>query len=92
MLDLAPVAWSETRARDNVQALLDANPFRKLTLDTRGAEVQRFAAGLARGRVSWVERDTILPALTVITRAPGPAASGYHLGTDHVGVQHGRRV
>jgi hypothetical protein len=34
MLDLAPVAWSETRARDDVQALLDANPFRRLTLET----------------------------------------------------------
>jgi hypothetical protein len=36
LLDLAPVAWNETRARADVQALLDANPFRKLTLDTRG--------------------------------------------------------
>jgi transposase len=35
MLDL-PVEWSETRARDDVQALLDANPFWKLTPDTRG--------------------------------------------------------
>jgi hypothetical protein len=36
LLELAPVTWNETRARDDVQALLDANPFRKLTLDTRG--------------------------------------------------------
>ena len=36
LLDLAPMNWNETRARDDVQALLDANPFRKLTLDTRG--------------------------------------------------------
>jgi transposase len=34
-LELAPVAWNETCARDDVRALLDANPFRKLTLDTR---------------------------------------------------------
>jgi transposase len=36
LLELAPVAWSDTRARPDVQALLDANPFRKLTLDARG--------------------------------------------------------
>jgi hypothetical protein len=26
--------WTKTRTRDDVQALLDANPFRRLTLDT----------------------------------------------------------
>ena len=36
LLELAPVAWSETRDRADVRALLDANPFRKLTLDARG--------------------------------------------------------
>jgi hypothetical protein len=36
LLDLAPVTWNETRARADVQALLDANLFRKLTLDTGG--------------------------------------------------------
>ena len=36
LLDLAPVAWKDTRDGTDVQALLDANPFRKLTLDTRG--------------------------------------------------------
>jgi transposase len=36
LLELAPVAWNETRARDDVRELLDANPFRKLTLDSRG--------------------------------------------------------
>jgi hypothetical protein len=36
LLELAPVAWNETRARRDVQALLDDNPFRKLTLDARG--------------------------------------------------------
>ena len=36
LLDLAPVAWKETRAAADVQALLDDNPFRTLTLDTRG--------------------------------------------------------
>ena len=36
VLDLAPVAWNETRARRDIQALLDDNPFRKLTLEARG--------------------------------------------------------
>jgi transposase len=36
LLDLAPLNWNETKARDNVRALLDANPFRQLTLDNRG--------------------------------------------------------
>jgi hypothetical protein len=36
IIELAPVNWNETRARADVQAILDANPFRKLTLDTRG--------------------------------------------------------
>jgi transposase len=36
LLELAPVAWNDTRARHDVQALLDANRFRKLTLDSRG--------------------------------------------------------
>jgi transposase len=35
LLDLAPVAWPNTRERDDVVALLGQNPFRKLTLDTR---------------------------------------------------------
>lgn len=35
LLDLAPVAWKKTRLRDDVQQLLDKNPFRKLTLDLR---------------------------------------------------------
>jgi transposase len=34
LLELAPLNWAKTRAREDVQALLDANPFRKLTLDT----------------------------------------------------------
>jgi transposase len=36
LLDLAPIAWSKTRERDDVRALLDQNQFRKLTLDARG--------------------------------------------------------
>ena len=36
LIELAPVLWNETRARGDVRALLDANPFRTLTLDTRG--------------------------------------------------------
>jgi transposase len=36
LLDLAPIAWSKTRERDEVRALLDQNPFRKLTLDAHG--------------------------------------------------------
>jgi transposase len=34
LLDLAPFHWNKTRALDDVQALLDANPFRRLTLLT----------------------------------------------------------
>ncbi len=33
MLELAPLAWNDTRQRADVQRLLAANPFRKLTLD-----------------------------------------------------------
>jgi hypothetical protein len=36
LLELAPVAWCHTRERDDVKALLDENPFRRLTLDARG--------------------------------------------------------
>ena len=36
LLELAPFRWNETRQRDDVQNLLDENPFRKLTLDSRG--------------------------------------------------------
>jgi transposase len=36
LLELAPVTWNATRQRDDVQSLLDQNPFRKLTLDSRG--------------------------------------------------------
>jgi transposase len=36
MLELAPLNWNATRERDDVKHLLDANPFRKLTLDARG--------------------------------------------------------
>jgi hypothetical protein len=36
LLDLAPFYWNKTRAIDDVQVLLDANPFRRLTLDMRG--------------------------------------------------------
>jgi transposase len=32
LLDLAPLRWDKTRARDDVQRLLEQNPFRKLTL------------------------------------------------------------
>jgi transposase len=35
-LDLAPVAWSKTRERDDVRQLLARNVFRRLTLDSRG--------------------------------------------------------
>jgi hypothetical protein len=34
-LELAPLNWNKTKIRDDVRALLDANPFRKLTLDAR---------------------------------------------------------
>jgi transposase len=33
LLELAPIAWDATRERGDVEALLDKNPFRKLTLD-----------------------------------------------------------
>lgn len=36
LLDLAPLSWKETSVRDDVRALLEANPFRRLTLDARG--------------------------------------------------------
>lgn len=36
LLDLAPLNWKQTRERSDVCALLDANPFRRLTLDSRG--------------------------------------------------------
>ncbi len=36
LLELAPVGWNKTRQRTEVQSLLDQNPFRKLTLDSRG--------------------------------------------------------
>lgn len=32
LLDLAPLSWKTTSARDDVQKLLDANPYRRLTL------------------------------------------------------------
>jgi hypothetical protein len=34
LLELSPVEWTKTRDRPDVLALLDANPFRRLTLDT----------------------------------------------------------
>jgi hypothetical protein len=34
LLDLAPVEWTKTRERGDVVALLEKNPFRRLTLDT----------------------------------------------------------
>lgn len=34
LLELAPVEWAKTSARDEVRASLDANRFRRLTLDT----------------------------------------------------------
>lgn len=34
LLELSPVEWIKTRERADVVALLDANPFRRLTLDT----------------------------------------------------------
>jgi transposase len=36
LLELAPVEWNKTRQLDDVRALLEANPFRRLTLDSRG--------------------------------------------------------
>jgi transposase len=36
LLELAPFAWSETRELPDVRRLLEANPFRRLTLDARG--------------------------------------------------------
>ncbi len=35
LVDLAPVAWHRTRESDDVKRLLDANQFRRLTLDRR---------------------------------------------------------
>lgn len=36
LLELAPLRWTNTAARDDVRARLDANRFRALTLDTQG--------------------------------------------------------
>jgi hypothetical protein len=36
MLELAPLHWNTTRDQDDVRALLDANRFRRLTLDNGG--------------------------------------------------------
>jgi hypothetical protein len=36
LLELAPLNWNKTKGRDDVRALLEANPFRQLTLDKRG--------------------------------------------------------
>lgn len=36
LLELAPLKWKQTVERDDVRALLDANRFRRLTLDARG--------------------------------------------------------
>ena len=36
LLDLAPLRWKRTVEREDVRALLSANPFRRLTLDARG--------------------------------------------------------
>lgn len=36
LLDLAPLRWTKTAARDDVRARLDANRFRAHTLDARG--------------------------------------------------------
>jgi hypothetical protein len=33
LLDLTPLYWNKTKSRDDVRTLLDANRFRKLTLD-----------------------------------------------------------
>jgi len=35
LLDLAPLKWTQTREREDVVALLNANPFRRLTIDAR---------------------------------------------------------
>jgi len=35
LLDLAPLKWKTTREPDDVRERLDANPFRRLTVDTR---------------------------------------------------------
>jgi hypothetical protein len=37
LLDLARLHWLKTRAREDFQGLLSANPFRRLTLDNGGA-------------------------------------------------------
>jgi hypothetical protein len=36
LLELAPLNWNRTRALDETKGLLDANRFRRLTLDARG--------------------------------------------------------
>jgi transposase len=36
LLELAPIAWNDTRQCEEVSRLLDANAFRRLTLDARG--------------------------------------------------------
>jgi transposase len=36
LLELAPLNWNKTRALDETKGLLDANPYRRLTLDARG--------------------------------------------------------
>ena len=36
LLELAPLNWARTRAQEDAKTLLDANRFRKLTLDSRG--------------------------------------------------------
>jgi transposase len=36
LLDLAPLRWNKTSQRPDVRVLLDADPFRKLTIDARG--------------------------------------------------------
>jgi len=36
LLELAPLHWAKTAVRDDVRQRLDANAFRRLTLDSRG--------------------------------------------------------
>jgi len=36
LFELAPVEWKKTSVLNEVHALLDANVFRRLTLDARG--------------------------------------------------------
>jgi len=53
LLELAPLSWKETSSLAEVRDLLDANAFRRLTLDTRGSSNRR-TAGIRprfRGRV-----------------------------------------